>query len=43
MTLKLDIYDDNDAKMTLRITDKQFFIPGSMLGGNAGLCYVPVF
>jgi hypothetical protein len=29
--------------MTLEISDSKFFIPGNMLGGNSGLCYVPVF
>jgi len=31
------------GSMVLSADDKDFFVPGTMLGENINLCYVPVF
>jgi len=38
----LTIYDVKGS-MNLNIADSDFFVDGEYLGGNHGLCYVPVF
>jgi hypothetical protein len=34
---------DSKSEMEIKITDKEFFIDGSLIGASSDFCYVPVF